>query len=52
MPLPYQYVMLNGRAVPNLSPSNPRFALATRIWKQLPLPITKVVGPVVTRYLP
>jgi FemAB-related protein (PEP-CTERM system-associated) len=52
VPLPYQYVMLRGQALPNLSPSNPRFALAASVWKRLPLPITRVVGPVVTRYLP
>jgi FemAB-related protein (PEP-CTERM system-associated) len=52
VPLPYQYVLLDGRPLPNLSPSNPHFALATNIWKRLPLPITKLVGPTLTRYLP
>jgi FemAB-related protein (PEP-CTERM system-associated) len=52
VPLPYQYVMLRDQELPNLSPSNPRFELATRLWKRLPLPITKLVGPALTRYLP
>ena len=52
MPLPYQYLLLRGQAMPDLSPSNPRFNLAQRVWPRLPLPVTKVLGPLVTRYLP
>jgi FemAB-related protein (PEP-CTERM system-associated) len=52
MPLPYQYVLANGGSMPNLSPSNPRMHLAVEVWKRLPLPITKIVGPRLTKYLP
>jgi len=52
MPLPYQYILDGGRQMPNLSPSNPKMRLAVDTWKRLPLPLTKVVGPLVTRYLP
>jgi FemAB-related protein (PEP-CTERM system-associated) len=52
VPLPYQYILLRGQALPDLSPSNPKFSLAQRVWRRLPLPVTKVVGPRVTRYLP
>jgi FemAB-related protein (PEP-CTERM system-associated) len=52
VPLPYQYILLRGQALPDLSPSNPRFSLAQRVWPRLPLPVTKVLGPLVTRYLP
>jgi len=38
--------------MPDLSPSNPRFRLATELWKRLPLGVTKAVGPVLTRYVP
>jgi FemAB-related protein (PEP-CTERM system-associated) len=51
-PLPYQYALLSGQGLPNLSPSNPRFRLAVTLWKHLPLWLTKVVGPPLTRYLP
>jgi FemAB-related protein (PEP-CTERM system-associated) len=50
--LPYQYILDGGRAMPNLSPSNPKMRLAVDTWKRLPLPLTKLVGPLVTRYLP
>ena len=52
VPLPYQYVMMHGQPLPDLSPSNPKFELAQRVWKRLPLGVTKVLGPWLTRYLP
>jgi len=52
VPLPYQYILLNGARLPDLSPANPRFQCATRLWKRLPLVLTNRLGPVITRYLP
>jgi hypothetical protein len=52
VPLPYQYVVREGDALPDLSPSNPRFVLAVRVWRRLPLAVTNVLGPFLTRYLP
>jgi hypothetical protein len=52
VPLPYQYIMLRGDRLPELSPSNPRLRIATEAWKRLPLAVTNVVGPLITRYLP
>ena len=51
VPLPYQYI-LEGGHMPDLSPSNARMHLAVSAWKRLPLPVTKLVGPMLTRYLP
>jgi len=52
VPLPYQYVLLNGSRMPDLNPSNPRMRLAVSTWKRMPLPLTKLVGPMLTKYLP
>lgn len=52
MPLPYQYVLLDDSRMPNLSPSNPKMHFAVEAWKRMPLPLTKLVGPLLTRYLP
>ena len=52
VPLPYQYVLADGGSMPNLSPSNPKMHMAVQAWKRLPLPLTKVVGPRLTKYLP
>jgi FemAB-related protein (PEP-CTERM system-associated) len=51
-PLPYQYVLRDGGALPDLSPSNPKMRLAIAAWKRLPLPVTMRLGPPLTRYLP
>jgi FemAB-related protein (PEP-CTERM system-associated) len=51
-PLPYQYVLLRARRLPDLSPSNRRFRLATEVWKRLPLWLTNRLGPHITAYLP
>ena len=52
VPLPYQYILSEGRPIPNVSPANPRMRLAVDLWKKVPLPITKIIGPKVTKYLP
>ena len=51
-PLPYQYALLAGATMPNMSPSNPRMHLAVEAWKRLPLVVAKRVGPFLTRFLP
>ena len=52
VPLPYQYVLLNGHELPDVSPSNPKLRRATDLWKRLPLHVTNRLGPMITRYLP
>jgi FemAB-related protein (PEP-CTERM system-associated) len=51
-PLSYQYVLCNHRAIPNFSPSNPRLRVFIEAWKRLPLPVTRWLGPTLTRRLP
>lgn len=51
-PLQYQYYMPHGGAMPNVSPSNPKFRLFIWIWKHLPISLTKVIGPRIVRHLP
>jgi serine/alanine adding enzyme len=51
-PLHWEY-LLHGRAgLPNLSPANPRFRSAIKIWSRLPLPITNWIGPHIVRSIP
>ncbi|MGE5176049.1 MAG: FemAB family XrtA/PEP-CTERM system-associated protein [Hyphomicrobiales bacterium] len=51
-PLPYQYVLVRQRSIPDLSPRNPRFAAAIRVWQRIPLGLTQWIGPKVVRYFP
>lgn len=50
--LAYQVRLVQRKTVPNFSPTNAKFELATNIWKRLPLGITRVLGPRVVRWFP
>lgn len=51
-PLFYQYVLLRARCIPDLSPLNPRFSPFIALWRRLPLPLARLLGPPLTRFLP
>ncbi|MCP9452160.1 MAG: FemAB family PEP-CTERM system-associated protein [Nitrospira sp.] len=48
----WQYVMRNGGPIPQLNVANPKFQLAINVWRRLPLPVTKVIGPLVAKGIP
>jgi FemAB-related protein (PEP-CTERM system-associated) len=50
--LTYQVHLVRRKELPNFSPLNPKFELATRVWKKIPLPITTWLGPRVVRWFP
>lgn len=51
--LPWQYWLAReAGGVPEIAPENPRYGLARRVWRRLPLRVTKVLGPPITRALP
>jgi FemAB-related protein (PEP-CTERM system-associated) len=51
-PLTYWYRSGDGHTVPDTSPLNPKLQWAIRMWKNLPLPVTMGLGPVISRHLP
>lgn len=51
-PLPYWYQSLNGQEIPDTSPLNPKLQWAIRIWRNLPLGLTKGLGPLIARHIP
>lgn len=51
-PLFWHYWLRDGVAVPELNPENPRFALAIRAWKRLPVSVTRLIGPMIVKSLP
>lgn len=52
VPLHWEYALLAGREMPNVSPANPRFHLAIAVWQKLPLALTTRVGPLIVRAIP
>ena len=51
-PLHWHYCLSNDRELPRLNPDNPKYHLATRIWRRLPLPVANFFGPRIVRHLP
>ncbi len=51
-PLGYQRYVPAGRQPPNLRPSNPRFGLARRVWRRLPLAVCRPLGAWLARSIP
>jgi FemAB-related protein (PEP-CTERM system-associated) len=49
--LPYQYRLVKSQKVPNVSPTNPKYRLFIELWRRLPLPLAKKLGPIFARNL-
>ena len=50
-PLQYQYYLVESDGLPELSTSNPKYALMIAAWKKLPLRLSQLLGPMVSKYL-
>jgi FemAB-related protein (PEP-CTERM system-associated) len=50
--LVWEYWTGAGRRAPDLSPKNPKFSAAIRLWQHLPLPVANVLGPRIVRHIP
>jgi FemAB-related protein (PEP-CTERM system-associated) len=50
--LGYQTFLVRRKEAPNFSPTNPKFEIATRLWKGMPLKATTWLGPRVIRWFP
>ena len=51
-PLPYWCYSPGGQGIPDTSPLNPKLQWAIKIWRGLPLPVTKSLGPHIVRHIP
>lgn len=50
--LEYQTFVAPGRAAPDLSPGSPRWSAARRLWKRMPLTITRPLGGWLSKSIP
>jgi FemAB-related protein (PEP-CTERM system-associated) len=50
--LNYQVFLVRRKTMPNFSPLNPKFEMASRIWRRLPYWMTTRMGPRVVRWFP
>ena len=52
VPLHWEYQLSSGSAVPNASPTNPKFRFAIELWRRLPLAVANRLGPPIVRTIP
>lgn len=52
VPLHWEYKLLPGAEVPNVSPTNPKYRLMIETWKRLPLPVANLLGPHIVASIP
>lgn len=52
VPMYWHYWLRDGGPLPQLNPSNPRYALAISAWQRLPLWVANTLGPHIVRNLP
>ena len=50
-PLYYEYFLVKGATVPDLSPVNPRYERLIAAWRRLPLWVSRLAGPPLAKYL-
>ena len=50
--LPYEFVLLRRQKLPNFTPTNPRLQVAIRVWRHVPLWLTRLIGPRLIRLFP
>ena len=50
-PLCYEIRLVRATAVPEVNPLNPKYRLLVEAWKRIPLPLSTVVGPWISRSL-
>jgi len=48
----WQYLMRDGRPMPQLNVANPKLQFAISVWRRLPLPVTRLLGPLVAKGIP
>lgn len=47
----YQYYLIKAEKIPEINPLNPKYRLFIAAWKKLPLFVTKMIGPLLSRNL-
>ncbi|MEA5115736.1 MAG: FemAB family XrtA/PEP-CTERM system-associated protein [Geobacteraceae bacterium] len=48
----WQYLLGDGEKMPELNTKNPKYEMAIKIWKKLPVPLTKILGPRIVKNIP
>jgi FemAB-related protein (PEP-CTERM system-associated) len=50
-PIAHQYRLLKRKTLPDLNPTNPRYAMLIQAWRRLPIPVANAISPMLSRSL-
>ena len=48
-PLTYEFRLIKAKAIPEVNPLNPKFRAFIAMWRRMPMPLTKLLGPHIVR---
>ena len=48
----WHYWLAEEGALPEINPDNPRYRFAIQLWKRIPVPLTRLIGPRIVRNIP
>jgi len=48
----WHYWLRDGNAIPLITPNNPKYNLAIKVWQNLPVSVASTIGPMISKYLP
>ena len=51
-PMRWHYWLRSNCAMPEITPRNPKYRLAIELWKSLPVPVTRFLGPHIVKNIP
>ncbi|MCL6583814.1 MAG: FemAB family PEP-CTERM system-associated protein [bacterium] len=51
-PLYWYYWLREGESLPAFHPENPKYRLAIKVWKRMPLALSRLIGPLLARDMP
>ena len=50
-PMYYKFYLAKSDELPNLSPNNPKYQFFINLWKKLPVAVSRMIGPYLSKYL-
>ncbi|HRD65452.1 MAG TPA: FemAB family PEP-CTERM system-associated protein [Candidatus Competibacter sp.] len=48
----WHYWLKQDAVLPELNPKNPKYQVAIRLWQKMPVPLTRVLGPIIVKNIP
>lgn len=50
--LPYEMLLVRRKEIPDFTPNNPRLQWAIKAWQRVPMPMARLIGPRLLRFVP